>query len=231
MAANRKKVFYGRCSTSRQEMSAELQEDECVKKFGEMDETYFDTAVSGGAPLEKKVELLKCLESLNKGDTLYVYSLSRLSRDTLQALFIEKEIKVKGATLKSFQEEDACGDAPEKKMLRTILSAVAEYEKELIRARIKSSRASMRKRGKYLGGKIPYGYKKIGQGMVIDARKWEVLRQMREWREDGMTFQAITDKLNEKGIPSAMGRKWHCPIVYKLLTDAKRQEYEHANGL
>ena len=68
MAANNKKVWYGRCSTSRQEMSAELQLDEVVKKFGEMDETYFDKGVSGGAPLDKKVELLKCLESLNKGD-------------------------------------------------------------------------------------------------------------------------------------------------------------------
>lgn len=217
MAANRKKVFYGRCSTSRQEMSGELQLDAVEEKFGEMAETYFDTAVSGAAPLEKKVELLKCLESLNKGDTLYVYSLSRLSRETLQALFIEKEIKVKGATLKSFQEEEQCGDTPEKKFARTILSAVAELEKEMISARIKSSRQTMRKNGKYLGGKRPFGYKIQGAGMRIKHDEWEVMSQMRKWKDEGMTYQAITNKLNVKDIPSATGGQWHKTAVYRIL--------------
>ena len=52
-----RKIFYGRSSTSRQDTSEELQRDEVVKKFGEMDEYFFDRAVSGGAKLEKKVEL------------------------------------------------------------------------------------------------------------------------------------------------------------------------------
>ena len=226
MAANRK-IWYGRCSTSRQEMSADLQLDEVVKKFGEMDETFFDKGVSGGAPLDKKVELLKCLESLNKGDTLCVYSFSRLSRDTLQALFIEKEIKVKGASLVSVQEAEQCGDTPEKKMMRTILSAVAEYEKELIRARIKSSRATMRKNGKYLGGRRPYGYKQVGAGMRIKHEEWKVISQMMKWRDEGMTYQAITNKLNVKGIPSATGGTWHYRGVYKILNE---DVYDNANA-
>ena len=226
MAANKKKVFYGRCSTSRQEMSAELQLDEVSKKFGDMDETFFDKGVSGGAPLDKKVELLKCLESLNKNDTLYVYSFSRLSRDTLQALFIEKEIKVKGASLVSAQEEDQSGDTPEKKFCRTILSAVAELERELIRARIKSSRATMRKNNRYLGGTMKYGWKQIGQGLVAKPSEQEVIYKMNRWREDGMTYQAITNKLNVKDIPSATGGKWHYRVVYRILNDEK---YDTAN--
>lgn len=217
MAANRKKVFYGRCSTSRQEMSAELQLDAVEEKFGEMAETFFDKAVSGAAPLEKKVELLKSLECLNKGDTLYVYSLSRLSRETLQALFIEKEIKVKGATLKSFQEEEQCGDTPEKKFARTILSAVAELEKEMISARIKSSRATMRKNNRYLGGKRQYGWKQIGQGLVAKPSEQAVLSKMDAWKEDGMTYQAITNKLNVLDIVSATGGKWHKTAVFRIM--------------
>ena len=217
MAASNKKVWYGRCSTSRQEMSAELQLDEVVKKFGEMDETYFDTAVSGGAPLDKKVELLKCLESLNKNDTLYVYSFSRLSRDTLQALFIEKEIKVKGASLVSVQEAEQCGDTPEKKMMRTILSAVAEYEKELIRARIRSSRATMRKKGRYLGGKRQYGWKVIGQGLVAVPHEQAVISKIGGWKDKGMKTQEIADALNKTGIMSATGNSWHYNSVRRLL--------------
>lgn len=212
-----KNIFYGRCSTSRQDMSEELQRDAVIKKFGEMDVYFFDTAVSGGAKLEKKIALLECLENLNKDDTLYVYSLSRLSRDTLQALFLEKEISVKGATLVSVQEEDQCGDTPEKVMMRTILSAVAQYEKELIRARIKASRATMRKNGRYLGGKRQYGWKIIGQGLYAVPHEQDVISKIEGWKASGLGTQAITDNLNTSGIQSATGTSWHYNSVRKLL--------------
>ena len=212
-----KKVFYGRCSTSHQDMSYELQLDAVTRKFGAPDEIFFDTAVSGSAPLNKKVELLKCLECLKKGDTLYIYSLSRLSRETLQALFIEKELSVKGAHLVSVQEEEQCGDTPEKKMMRVILSAVADYERELIKARIKSSRATMRKNGRYLGGKRQYGWTVEGDGLVAVPHEQEVISKIEGWKNQGMKAPGITDALNAAGIKSATGIDWNCSSVRKLL--------------
>jgi len=217
MATNSKKLFYGRCSTSHQKMSEELQLDAVQRKFGSMDEVFFDKSVSGSAPLNRKIELLNCLECLGKGDTLYIYSLSRLSRETLQALFIEKEISVKGASLVSVQEEEQCGDSPEKVMMRTILSAVAQYEKELIKARIKSSRATMRKKGRYLGGKRQYGWKVIGQGLVAVPHEQAVISKIGGWKDKGMKTQEIADALNKTGIQSATGTGWHYNSVRKLL--------------
>ena len=60
------KYFYGRSSTSRQEMSYELQLDEVENKFGTMDGVFFDKGVSGGAKIEKRVKLLELLEVLKK---------------------------------------------------------------------------------------------------------------------------------------------------------------------
>ena len=212
-----KKIFYGRCSTSRQDLSAELQLDEVQSKFGLMSETYFDRGVSGDAKISKRVELVAALDALDKGDTLYIYSFSRIARDSLTQLWAEKEIAEKGAGLVSVQEQDTCGDSPEKKMMRTILSAVNFYEKEVIRMRVASARKTMRKNNRFMGGSRPYGYKIVGKDLVEVADEQRVIASMMSWKEAGETTQAITDTLNSNGTPSATGISWHYKSVRKLL--------------
>ena len=212
-----KKIFYGRCSTSRQDLSAELQLDEVQSKFGSMDEIYFDRGVSGDAKISKRVELVAALDALSKGDTLYIYSFSRIARDSLTQLWVEKEIAEKGAGLVSVQEQDTCGDSPEKKMMRTILSAVNAYEKEVIRMRVSSARNTMRKNNRFLGGRRPYGYKINGKALETVADEQRVITDMKGWKEQGSTIQAITDTLNGNGTPSATGNAWHYMSVRKIL--------------
>ena len=225
---NKKKVFYGRCSTARQEMSAELQLDAVEKKYGPMTEVYFDKGVSGNASLEKKIQLVACLDSLDKNTTLCVYSFSRIARETLQALWIEKEIGLRGAELVSVQEEDACGSSPEKILLRTILQAISSYERNLITARIKAAKETGKKNSKYLGGRRPYGFIKVGDEMVVEPKESKVISQMMEWRKDGKTYQGITNLLNVSGVPSATGGNWHYRVVYKILNDGR---YDNAVAL
>ena len=213
-----KNIFYGRCSTNRQELSADLQLDEVQAKFGSMDETYFDRGVSGDAKISKRVELVAALDALDKGDTLYIYSFSRIARDSLTQLWIEKEIQKKGAGLVSVKELDACGDSPEKIMLRTILSAVNAYEKEVIRMRVSSARKTMRKNNRFLGGKRPYGYKVVGKSLEELPGEQEVIQDIISWKEAGTSTQAITDTLNSNGTPSATGTTWGYTSVRKLLS-------------
>ena len=164
---------------------------------------------------------MACLERLDKNTTLCVYSLSRIARETLQALWIEKEIGLRGAELVSVQEEDACGSSPEKTLLRTILTAISSYERSLITARIKAAKETGKKNSKYLGGRRPYGFMKVGDEMVVEPKETKVISQMLEWRKEGKTYQSITNKLNVSGIPSATGGNWHYQVVYKILNDGR----------
>ena len=45
------------------------------------------------------------------------------------------------------------------KLVFTILSAVAEAERNRIRERVSTTKADQRERGRYLGGKVPFGYR------------------------------------------------------------------------
>ena len=214
------KKFYGRCSTGRQKMSEELQLNEVETKYGCMDEIYFDTDVSGDAELSKRKALIELLASLKKNDEIYIYSFSRMARSTFLMLFIEKEIDVKGAKLISVKEEEASGKTAEAKLMRVLLSAVAEYEKELIKARVASSRKVMRKNGRYLGGRRPFGYKVNGKELAPVESEQSVIRRMISWKNSGMTTQAITDTLNANGILSATGNTWCKTAAFKVMKNA-----------
>ena len=211
------KYFYGRSSQARQQMSAELQLDEVEAKFGKMDDVFFDKGISGDAKISKRIQLVEALDTLTKGDTLYIYSFSRIARDSLTQLWIEKEIDERKAFLVSVKEESSCGDSPEKKMMRVILGAVNSYEKEVIRMRVASARKTMKKNGRFLGGRRPYGYKINGKSLERVSNEQQTISSMMDWKQQGMTIQRITDTLNENGTPSATGNAWHYMSVRKIL--------------
>ena len=212
-----RKIFYGRSSTNKQELSAELQLNEVEEKFGPMDLKFFDKNISGDANISKREALVTAIDELKKGDTLYIYSFSRVARDSFLQLWLEREIKNRKANLISATEEEYCGETPEKRMIRVILSAVNEYEKEVIRIRTKSARKTMRKNMKYCGGKREYGFKVIGAGMVAVPHEIETLSRMMGWKDEGMSYKRITDRLNEEKIPSASGNSWNYQVVRHIL--------------
>jgi DNA invertase Pin-like site-specific DNA recombinase len=214
------KIFIGRSSTSgagRQEMSGDIQLNEVEAKYGPMDRVFMDRGISGSAPIERRPALLDALATLKKGDTLYCYSFSRIARDTFLHLFLEKEASVKGFEIMSVAEEDSCGAGAEKKLFRTLIAAISEYEKSVIRARIIASRRKMRKDGKFLGGKRQYGWSKVGDRVIPVPAEQEVLVEMVGKRKAGTTIKAITDDLNTAGIASATGSSWNYHSVRHIL--------------
>jgi hypothetical protein len=49
-----------------------------------------------------------------------------------------------------------------------------------------------------------------------------VLEQMREWQAEGVSVRGIVARLNEQGIPSKRGGKWHPTTVARLLNPEAR---------
>jgi DNA invertase Pin-like site-specific DNA recombinase len=213
----KRKIFYGRSSTNKQELSAELQLNEVEEKFGKMSAIFFDKGISGDAKISKRIALIEAIDELSKGDTLYIYSFSRVARDSFLQLWIEREVKSRKANLISATEEEHCGDTPEKRMMRVILSAVNEYEKEVIAIRTKSARKTMRKNNRYCGGNREFGYKVIGQSLVAVPHEQETLGNMYKWKDGGASYRAITDRLNREETLSASGNAWNYQVVRHIL--------------
>ena len=78
------------------------------------------------------------------------------------SLWIEKEAKRRGASIVSAAGEGTESEEPTAVLMRRIVDAFAEYEKNVIGARTAAALEQKRERGEKTGGNVPFGYRFIG---------------------------------------------------------------------
>ncbi len=105
---------------------------------------------ASGAKTERR-ELARALDALAKGDTLLVTRLDRLARSTRDLLNTLAKITERGAGFKSLADTWADTTTAHGRLMLTVLGGLAEFERELIRARTGEGRARAKARGQSLG--------------------------------------------------------------------------------
>jgi DNA invertase Pin-like site-specific DNA recombinase len=138
-------IGYGRVSTRDQHL--ELQEEK-LKEYG--CEKIFMEKQSGAK--SDREELAKALDYLREGDTLVVYKLDRLARSTFDLHKIARELTEKGIGL-VFIKEQIDFTTPAGKLMFTMLGAIAEFERDLIKDRTAEGRERAKAQGKHMGRK------------------------------------------------------------------------------
>jgi hypothetical protein len=135
---------YARVSTDGQSVEAQVA---ALTAAGAVT-VYRETA--SGAKTDR-ARLRQALAALDQGDVLLVTRLDRLARSTLDLLHILKTIADKGAAVKSLVDAWADTTTPHGKLFTLILGGLAEFERELIKARTSEGRARAKARGVKLG--------------------------------------------------------------------------------
>ena len=214
-----KVVLYQRVSTDKQAGSGlglEAQEDAlhalCARSGWEVVSTHTDAGVSGKTGLQDRPELLNAVTSIKTtgAEALVVAKLDRLSRDVLVLLSLEKTLASLGARIVSASGEGTDDDTPHGKLVRTILSAVAENEALMVSVRTKSAMKVAKARGKHIG-RPPMGMEKNEWGEWEAGEDYYLVVQilMARFRKK-MTYQAITDWMNEHNGQ----RTFSYPLIY-----------------
>src|SRR3954471_8207014 len=140
------KYGYARVSTDGQSVDAQvrqLTEAGCKKVFRE---------VASGAKTERS-QLRKLLDQLEAGDVLMVTRLDRLSRSTRDLLNPLAAITAKPAGFRSLGDTWADTTTPHGRLMLTVLGGLAEFERDLIRARTGEGRERAKARGVKMGRK------------------------------------------------------------------------------
>ncbi len=135
---------YARVSTNGQDLAsqeAELLATGCAQVFKEK--------VSGAKT--DRAELAKALRKLQPGDVLIVTRLDRLARSTRDLLNVLATISERGAGFRSLKDTWADTTTPHGRLMLTVLGGLAEFERELIRARTGDGRARAKARGVRFG--------------------------------------------------------------------------------
>ena len=170
-------IGYARVSskTSQQTDSQvmKLQESGC--------ELVFEETISTRKAEKERPELVKCLASLRKGDTLKLVSLSRLGRTQREVINRLHELQAEGihvVTLDGLINTEAMGKfAP---LFIGLLTGLNEVERELIQERTQASVDYRRKTGGNLGGRPK-----------TSAKKEKLVMRL---REEGDSLRSIQDQ-------------------------------------
>ena len=134
---------YARVSTNGQDLTSqehELLAAGCAKVFKEK--------VSGAKT--DRAELAKVIRTLQPGDVLVVTRLDRLARSTRDLLNVLATVSDREAGFRSLKDSWADTTTPHGRLMLTVLGGLAEFERELIRARTGEGR----KRAKASGVKF-----------------------------------------------------------------------------
>ena len=139
-------IGYVRVSTVDQNVERQLEQ------LQHCDELFIDKV--SGKDIERP-KLQEMLRHIRKGDIIEVTSIDRLARNNIDLQNLVKEITGKGVVIKFLKEgltfsPDGSDNAISKMML-TMLAAISEFERELIRERQREGIALAKAKGKYKG--------------------------------------------------------------------------------
>jgi len=162
---------------------------------------FVERGVSGSRPFPDRPESSKLMALLKPGDRIISPKLDRCFRNARDALNTVETLRTMNVSLYLLDiggNVSGNGDNPIARVILTVLAALAEWEVSRTRERIRDVKASQREQQKYLGGKVPFGWRVNGGKLVADAREQAAIKTMRKLSKR-MSLRAMAGEMEERG--------------------------------
>ena len=179
---------------------------------------YDDGGISGGT-LERPA-LKRLLADIEAGrvDVVVVYKIDRLSRSLMDFaklvdVFERNEVTFVSVT-QQFSTTTSMG-----KLTLNILFSFAQFEREVIGERIRDKFAASRKKGMWMGGWAPLGYRVENRRLVIDEAEAEKVRWIFTRYVQTGSVTTVVRELTAEGFVNRYGQTLDKGRLYKLLNN------------
>jgi site-specific DNA recombinase len=185
---------------------------------------YRDEGESG--VLENRPQLKDLLRQCraHRVGTVIIPSLDRLSRDVRVAenlfwRFQRYGVRVLIADMPTYNSQDR-----RDVLIRQIREAIAEDNRKEIIERLLKGRQERVRKGHFLGGNVPYGYRIEKKKLVPNPHEVGVVREIVRLDRRGISVSAIVNALNTQGAQRRNGTPWTTRQVRAILS--RRELYE-----
>ena len=222
--AGRKAAIYTRISrdTEGRGLGIERQREDCEKlaeRLGfEVIETFSDNDVSAYSG-KKRPAYERLIEAIQNGrvHAVIAWNTDRLHRRTTE---LERYIDscqpngVETHTVQAGQLELATANG---RAVAKILGTIAQQESELKSERIKRQKLQAARNGSYLGGRVPWGWTRDGENIVVDPVAARHIRLGARAILDGHSLIEVTRRWSEAGAVSLTGKRFNTTQVRRVL--------------
>lgn len=180
---------------------------------------HFDDGGLSGASLERPA-LQHLLDKVRSGsiDIIVVYKVDRLTRSLadfakLVELFDTHGVSFVSVT-QSFNTTSSMG-----RLTLNVLLSFAQFEREVIGERVRDKIAASKRRGLWMGGHVPLGYRNENKRLVIEDDEADLVRRIfRLYLELG-SVGAVVEALDREGVRSRNGYRFSVGAIAHLLKD------------
>ncbi|WP_208592337.1 recombinase family protein [Gracilibacillus suaedae] len=224
-------LVYARVSTDKDEQKDSLTNQVDICRYW-LEQNHFewndrsileDKAKSGTMFLERTAMQLILKKARNREIKMVVFkSIHRLARDLKDALEIKEVLLGHGVRVVTIEEGYDSEFEGKNDMKFEMFSMFAAQYPKTQSVSISAALAAKVRKGHHIG-KIPYGYDRVDQKLVIKEDEAAVIRKIFDWYNNkGYGQKTITNKLNEgvengSILPPKSGGAWQLTTVQRIL--------------
>jgi DNA invertase Pin-like site-specific DNA recombinase len=160
---------------------------------------YDDGGLSGASLDRPALQVLVADVRAGKIDVVVVYKVDRLTRSLtdfakLVELFDEHGVSFVSVT-QSFNTTSSMG-----RLTLNVLLSFAQFEREVIGERVRDKIAASKKKGIWVGGPVPLGYRIINKKPVVDPQEAETVRMIFTLYLELGSMGSLVQDLDRRGI-------------------------------
>ena len=179
-----------------------------IKVVGE----YVDRALTGTKDARPDFQRMIADAAKMQFELVIVWKLDRFARNRYDSAVYKAKLKKYGVRVVSVKEN--ISDAPEGIILEGLLESLAEYYSANLSQNIKRGQRESIAKGRYCGGKVPYGYKAVDGKLLLDEKTAPYVRYIFEQYAAGTPKREILATVNERGMRNSQGG----PVTYASFT-------------
>ncbi len=220
--------------------SIEIQKEKCkalaISRFDIEDEEkdiviYEDDGKSGFyADRPNYMKMLNDIDK-NKIKAVICYKIDRISRRTIDLLNLIEQMKQKKVDFISVSDQDIDTSSRTGKIMISLLSAIAEFERDIIAERITDNLYELAKEGRWLGGTTPLGYYSKKEKITVNGRKTTInhlepvkdeqiiVKKIFEYFLVNNKFTTTANMINKEGYRTRKNKNFTAIAIKNILTN------------
>src|SRR5215472_13263500 len=162
----------------------------------------YDDGGFSGATMDRPA-LRRLLADITAGrvDIVVVYKIDRLTRSLADFAKIVEILDTRGASFVSVTQQFNTTTSMGRLTLNVLLS-FAQFEREVIGERIRDKIAASKRKGMWMGGVLPLGYRVENRKLVVVDREAETVRSIFRFYAELGSVRLLKNDLDARGINS-----------------------------